>query len=58
MSKEEKISPEEAVKLLVESYGRMAKHAHDIAYARRTMYEAYLSEGFNPMEALELCKIL
>lgn len=49
---------QEAIAALVESFGTMAKHAHDIAYARRTMYEAYISEGFNPMEALELCKIL
>lgn len=56
--KEKDISAEQAVRLLSESYMRMAEHALDIAYARRTMYEAYLSEGFNPAEALELCKIL
>ncbi len=49
---------QEAITLLVESFGTMAKHAHDIAYARRTMYEAYIAEGFSPQEALELCKIL
>jgi hypothetical protein len=52
------ISAEEAVKMLAESYMRMAQYASDIAYARRSMYEAYLSEGFTPLEALELCKVL
>jgi hypothetical protein len=54
----EEIDPQAAIALLVESLGQLAKHAHDIAYARRTLYEAYIAEGFNPMEALELCKIL
>lgn len=59
MNENEKIpSPEDAIRLLAESYGRMAHHAHDIAYARRTLYEAYLHEGFDREEALELCKIL
>ena len=55
---ENEISAEQAVKLLAESYMRMAEHASDIAYARRSLYEAYLLEGFTPIEALELCKIL
>jgi hypothetical protein len=58
MSEENSITPREAVEMLVESLGQLAKHAHDIAYARRTMYEAYISEGFTPLEALDLCKIM
>lgn len=55
---ENEISAEQAVKMITESFMHMAKHAADIAYARRSLYEAYISEGFNSMEALELCKIL
>ncbi len=55
---EKQPSADEIVKLLAESYMRMAKHACDIAYARRSLYEAYISEGFTPEEALELCKII
>lgn len=51
-------SAEEIVKLMAESYMRMAQHASDIAYSRRSLYEAYLDEGFTPEESLELCKIL
>lgn len=58
MNEEEHTNMKEAIAALVESFGTMAKHAHDIAYARRTMYEAYVSEGFSPAEALELCKVL
>lgn len=58
MNNDKEISAEQAVKLLAESYMRMAHHSADIAFARRSLYEAYLSEGFNPQEALELCKIL
>lgn len=55
---ENEVSAEQAVKMIAESYMRMAEHASDIAYARRCLYEAYISEGFNALEALELCKIL
>ena len=51
-------SADQIVRLLTESYMRMAEQAADIAYARRTLYEAYLYEGFTPQEALELCKII
>lgn len=56
--KEKQPSADEIVKLLAESYMRMSKHAADIAYARRSLYNAYVYEGFTPTEALELCKIL
>jgi hypothetical protein len=55
---EKEPSADEIVKLLTESYMRMAQHAADIAYARRSLYEAYLAEGFTPAEALELCKVI
>lgn len=55
---EKQPSADEIVKLLTESYMRMAQHASDIAYARRSLYEAYLAEDFTPAEALELCKII
>ena len=55
---EKEPSADEIVKLLTDSYMRMAKHAADIAYARRSLYDAYISEGFTPQEALELCKII
>lgn len=58
MNEQQQISAEEAVKLLADSYMLMAQHAADIAFARRSLYEAYISEGFSPVEALELCKIL
>ena len=56
--KEKQPSADEIVKLLAESYMRMAKHAADIAYSRRSLYNAYMAEGFTAAEALELCKIL
>ena len=46
------------IPILVESYMHMAQFASDIAYSRRTLYEAYLAEGFEPNQALELCKAL
>jgi len=55
---QEQPSAEEIVQMLAESYMRMAEHAADIAYSRRRLYDAYRSEGFDPQEALELCKIL
>jgi len=38
--------------------GAIANNAADIAHARRVMYEAYLSEGFEPDQALTLCQKL
>ena len=52
------MNPQEAMRLLAETFREASIHASDIAYARRTMYLAYLAEGFTPVEALELCKIL
>ncbi|MFC0305327.1 hypothetical protein ACFSTI_19500 [Rhizorhabdus histidinilytica] len=36
----------------------IAKHASDIAHARRQLYLAYVSEGFTEAQALELCKVM
>ena len=58
MKEKQQPTADEIVKLLAESYMRMAKHAADIAYSRRSLYNAYVAEGFSPTEALELCKIL
>lgn len=49
---------EQAVAIIAESYMNMAEYAADIAYSRRTLYVAYLSEGFTPEESLELCRSL
>jgi hypothetical protein len=38
--------------------GVVAKHASDIAHARRTLYLAYIDEGFTEAQALELCKAM
>lgn len=34
--------------------GEMAKIAPDIAHSRKTIYDAYVSEGFTPEQALKL----
>lgn len=52
------IDAETLIPVLVGSFLHMSEFASDIAYCRRTLYEAYLSEGFEPHQALELCKIL
>jgi hypothetical protein len=56
--REKQPSADEIVKLLTESYMRAAERASDIAYARRSLYNSYISEGFTAEEALELCKII
>jgi hypothetical protein len=57
MSKEPRNIAEE-VKVLAETWGYVATHAADIAFAKRSLYQAYILEGFNPYEALELCKTI
>ena len=42
---------------LVDRLMQLAEFASDIAYSRRTLYQAYLAEGFDHAQALELCKI-
>ena len=56
MAKEQ--TPKEAVQLMVEAWMMVAQEASNLAHAKRTLYEAYLSEGFTEVQALELCKSL
>ena len=54
-------SPEEIAKALDQInllVGAIANNASHIAHARRTLYRAYLAEGFTEAQALELCKQL
>ena len=52
------ISVEEAARNLAELWANVAEYSSDIAYAKRSMNQAYLYEGFTPAEALELCKTI
>lgn len=52
------MSIEEAARNLAELWANVAEYSSDIAYAKRSMYMAYLYEGFTPVEALELCKTI
>lgn len=45
----------ESIALLINN---LSRHAADIAHARRTLFNAYLAEGFTEPQALELCKSL
>ena len=36
----------------------IARQASDVAYARRTLFNAYRAEGFTDEQSLELCKVL
>lgn len=53
---QENAGADQLIPLVVETYMHVAEFSADIAYARRTLYEAYLAEGFEPHQALELCK--
>lgn len=46
----------ESASAMAVAWMEIARSATDIAHARRTMYLAYMSEGFTPEEALELVK--
>lgn len=46
---------EEAYVRMVEIMRQQERHAADIAHSRRTLYLAYIDEGFTPEQALELC---
>lgn len=54
----EQLDPREVARLIAETFNNIAECASDVAYARRTLYNAYLAEGFTPEQALELCKII
>lgn len=49
-------SPQEQAKALADLFCAMAENAAHIANSKRRLYEAYLSEGFNEQQALELIK--
>lgn len=55
---EKQLDPREVAKLIAETFTHIAACASDVAYARRTLYNAYISEGFTPEQALELCKVI
>lgn len=46
----------EQIRNLSEIWQNLATHAADIAHARRTLFQAYVAEGFNEAQALELVK--
>ena len=46
----------EQLRNLSEVWQNLAQHSHDIAHARRTIFNAYVSEGFTEAQALELIK--
>lgn len=41
---------------IMDMYRLVAEHASDVAFAKKSLYNAYISEGFSPEQALELCK--
>lgn len=41
---------------MAEAWMSIAKNAADLAHARRTLFNAYLAEGFSEAQALELIK--
>lgn len=49
-------SPHEMARSLADLLGAMASIASEVAHSKRVLYEAYLSEGFNEQQALELVK--
>lgn len=48
----------ESAKALAEVWSKMAAHATDIAHAKRTLFLAYVAEGFTEAQALELVRML
>jgi hypothetical protein len=54
-------NPQEIVDALADMslvVGALADNASHIAHARRSLYNAYLAEGFTEAQALELCRRL
>lgn len=39
-------------------YGELAEHATDIAFTVKSLYDAFILEGFSPDQAIELCKVV
>jgi len=48
----------QGVRDLAAVWASAAKVAGDIAHAKRTIFLAYVAEGFSETQALELCKTL
>lgn len=48
----------DAVKNMVQLWGAMAEAAADVAHAKRTIFLAYVAEGFTEAQALELVKTI
>jgi|TARA_R100000093_G_scaffold22703_1_gene12968 hypothetical protein len=46
----------EAGREMANAWMEIAKQATHIAHARRTIYDAYISEGFTPDQAIQLIK--
>ena len=46
----------EQVRNLSDVWQNLALHSADIAHARRTLFQAYVAEGFKEAQALELVK--
>lgn len=49
-------TPAELALAMTEALHGMVEHATTIAHIKRVFYNAYITEGFTPAEALELCK--
>jgi hypothetical protein len=51
-----KSDPAAAARDFARMWVEMAKDATDIAHAKRTLFLAYVAEGFNETQALDLVK--
>lgn len=49
---------ESDIRNLVQLWGNIAKYSSDIAAYKRSVYLAYLSEGFTEQRSLELIKTI
>lgn len=48
----------DSMKAIADAWSTMATHATEIAHARRTLFLAYVAEGFSEAQALELVKTI
>lgn len=53
-----KSDPAAAARDFARLWVEMAKEAPDIAHSKRTLFLAYVGEGFNETQALELVKTI
>lgn len=47
----------ESMKALADAWSTMAVHATELAHAKRTLFLAYVAEGFSEAQALDLVKV-